>query len=40
VPSAVTPIENNIVLNPRHADMSQLSKDEPEPFAFDRRLRK
>jgi RES domain-containing protein len=40
VPSAITPIEDNIVLNPRHADMAKIAQDPPEPFAFDPRLRR
>jgi RES domain-containing protein len=40
VPAATMPIETNVVLNPRHADMSKLIKGEPEPFLFDPRMRK
>jgi RES domain-containing protein len=40
VPSAITPSEDNIVLNPRHVDMAKIARDPPEPFAFDPRLRK
>ncbi len=38
VPSAVTPIENNIVLNPRHPDIAALAHGKPGPFEFDRRM--
>ena len=38
VPSAVVPGEHNFLLNPRHADFSQLTIGDPEPFAFDERL--
>jgi RES domain-containing protein len=38
VPSAITPIENNLVLNPRHPDIARLVTRAPEPFAFDPRL--
>ena len=40
VPSAVTPSETNIVINPRHSDMSKLTQLAPEPFAFDPRMRR
>jgi RES domain-containing protein len=40
VPSAIMPVENNILLNPRHADMARLSQGVPEPFVFDPRMRK
>lgn len=38
VPSAVVPMETNIILNPAHPDFSQLSIGQPEPFQFDGRL--
>lgn len=38
VPSAVTPIERNVILNPRHPDIARLVRDQPEPFAFDPRM--
>jgi RES domain-containing protein len=38
VPSAVTPIENNVLLNPRHPEMAQLLQSPPEPFELDSRL--
>jgi RES domain-containing protein len=40
VPSAVTPSETNVLLNPRHADIQSLVVHPPEPVAFDPRLRK
>lgn len=40
VPSAITPIEDNILVNPRHPDMSKLRRHPPEPFEFDPRMRK
>jgi len=40
VPSAVTPSETNILLNPRHPDIGKLARSAPEPFAFDRRMRR
>jgi RES domain-containing protein len=38
VPSAVLPIEENILLNPHHARMAKLTIDPPEAFAFDPRM--
>lgn len=38
VPSAVTPIEDNVILNPRHPDMRRIRVGTPEPFAFDPRM--
>jgi RES domain-containing protein len=40
VPSAVTPSETNVLLNPRHADMHGLVLHSPEPLVFDPRLRR
>jgi RES domain-containing protein len=40
VPSAVTPNETNLLLNPRHADLKRLVMHPPEPLVFDPRLRK
>ena len=40
VPSAVTPSETNVLLNPRHADIQRLVVHPPEPVVFDPRLRK
>jgi RES domain-containing protein len=38
VPSAVTPIEDNVLLNPRHPDMVKIAVGTPQPFAFDPRM--
>jgi RES domain-containing protein len=38
VPSAVVPIETNVLLNPGHADAGRVHVISHEPFAFDRRL--
>ena len=38
VPSAILPAEQNILINPRHADFSQIRVGEPEQHAFDPRL--
>jgi RES domain-containing protein len=38
VPSAVVPAERNILINPAHADFSQVQVGQPELNAFDRRL--
>ena len=40
VPSAVTPSETNMLLNPRHPDIGKLEQSAPEPFAFDHRMRR
>ncbi|HEX7667981.1 MAG TPA: RES family NAD+ phosphorylase [Polyangiaceae bacterium] len=40
VPSAPTPIENNVILNRRHPAMKLLTQSAPGPFVFDPRLRK
>lgn len=40
VPSAVVPQENNILLNPRHADFAKIQISLPEPFSLDARLLK
>jgi RES domain-containing protein len=39
VPSSVVPGEHNFLLNPRHPDFDRLAIGEPEPFAFDERLK-
>lgn len=39
VPSAVVPGEHNFLLNPRHPDFNRLAIGDPEPFAFDERLK-
>lgn len=38
VPSAVVPVEFNIVLNPAHPSYADLRIHEPRPFGFDPRL--
>ena len=38
VPSAVLPAERNILINPAHADSTQIRPGEPEPHAFNPRL--
>ena len=38
VPSVLVPEESNYLVNPRHADFSQLVIHPPAPFEIDRRL--
>ena len=38
VPSAVLPAERNILVNPAHAEFSNIRVGQPEPHAFDQRL--
>ena len=38
VPSVVVRGEYNLLLNPEHPDMAQITIGQPEPFLFDRRL--
>jgi len=38
VPSALVPAENNLLLNPAHADFEKLVIGDPVSFAFDQRL--
>jgi RES domain-containing protein len=38
VPSVVTPIETNILLNPAHPDLSKLTRGTPQAYQFDPRL--
>ena len=38
VPSAVIPVERNILLNPRHPEAAHLRLSGDEPFSFDPRL--
>lgn len=38
VPSAINPLERNLLLNPRHADMKRLLVERGKPFQFDPRL--
>jgi RES domain-containing protein len=40
VPSAVVPMESNILLNPTHPAMSRVVIGKPAPFRFDERLLK
>jgi RES domain-containing protein len=38
VPSAIVPVERNLLLNPRHPHSAQLVISRPKPFAFDPRM--
>ena len=38
VPSAVVPLERNVILNPEHPDFALVTIQRPEPFALDGRL--
>lgn len=38
VPSAILPSEQNVLLNPAHADFRKVTVGKPERFTFDRRL--
>lgn len=38
VPSAINPVEKNILLNPRHADFKKLKTETSKPFHFDPRM--
>jgi RES domain-containing protein len=38
VPSSVVQLEHNIVLNPRHPAMADVTVLQTEPFTFDDRL--
>ena len=38
VPSAVVPYENNVILNPLHAEFERVSVRQPEVLALDKRL--
>ena len=38
VPSAVVPEEQNLLLNPGHADISRVWLGDPTPFVYDTRL--
>lgn len=38
VPSALVPTENNVLLNPAHANFEKLVIGDPVSFAFDQRL--
>ena len=37
-PSAVNPLERNVVINPAHADFDKVRPGAIRPFVFDRRL--
>ena len=37
-PSAVNPLERNVVINPAHADFDKIRPGAIRPFIFDRRL--
>ena len=39
VPSVVVPMETNVLLNPRHPDMTRVRISSNEAFCFDSRLR-
>jgi RES domain-containing protein len=38
VPSAVSPGDKNVLINPLHPRFREIVFDDPEPFAFDPRL--
>lgn len=38
VPSRVIPLERNVLLNPRHPAMAEVTVALTEPFVFDDRL--
>ena len=38
VPSVVIPRDDNLILNPRHADFARLAVGRREPFSFDPRM--
>ena len=38
VPSRIIPVEQNILLNPRHSDFAEIKLSGPENFEFDNRL--
>lgn len=38
VPSAIVPVERNVLLNPQHPDFREVRLGEPRPFRFDARL--
>ena len=40
VPSTIVPAENNFLLNPVHPDFAKVKFGIPEPFRFDRRLKR
>jgi RES domain-containing protein len=38
LPSAIVPVEHNLMLNPLHPDARRLAIHEPTPFTFDSRM--
>jgi RES domain-containing protein len=38
VPSAIVPVEDNLMLDPAHPDFSKIDIGSPEPFSLDPRL--
>ncbi len=38
VPSAVVPLEFNLIVNPEHPDFKKITIEDPLPFHFDKRL--
>jgi RES domain-containing protein len=38
VPSVIIPVEQNLLLDPRHADMARVTVQSAFPFSFDPRL--
>ena len=38
VPSAINPVENNLLINPAHPDRKRLRIDAGQPFQFDPRM--
>jgi RES domain-containing protein len=38
VPSAVLPLERNVLINPSHPDFGSIRVGEPAPFSFDPRM--
>ena len=38
IPSAIIPIENNFILNPKHPDFSRIEIGQPENWSMDGRL--
>ncbi|MCG7868785.1 MAG: RES family NAD+ phosphorylase [Candidatus Thiodiazotropha taylori] len=38
VPSAIVPVERNIIINPLHSDFKHIKISDPAPFRFDGRL--
>jgi RES domain-containing protein len=40
VPSTIVPAESNFILNPQHPDFHKVELGKPQPFRFDRRLKR